>query len=139
MTINSGRVVVGGIAAGIVIDAFEAVMNGVLMAPQWAAIMKSVNRPEFVPSQILCFNAVGLATGLAAVWTYAAIRPRFGSGPRTALIAAALIWLTVKALGVSYSVINGIYPTQTMAIMLAGQVVEIALATLVGAWLYRED
>ncbi len=139
MTINFGRVILGGVVAEIVIDGFEAVMNGALLAPQWAAIMKSLNRPEFAPSAVLWFNVVGLVTGLAAIWTYAAIRPRFGSGPRTALIAAALTWLTAKAIVVAYPMISGIYPLQTMTVMLTAQVVEIAVATLVGAWFYRED
>src|SRR5579883_1195963 len=98
MRINYGRVLLGGLVAGIVMDAYEAVMNGQLMRPQWAAIMTSLNRPQYVPSQIILFNIVGLVTGFAAAWTYAAIRPRFGSGPRTALIAAALTWLTAKAI-----------------------------------------
>ncbi len=113
-------------------------MNGQLMRPQWAAIMTSLNRPQYVPSQIILFNIVGLVTGFAAAWTYAAIRPRFGSGPRTALIAAALTWLTAKAIVVAYPLISGIYPLQPMAIMLAAQVPEIALGTLAGAWFYKE-
>lgn len=138
MAINSSRVILGGVIAGIVIDGFEAVMNGAILAPQWAAIMKSLDRPAFAPSAIVWFNVVGLVTGLAAIWTYAAIRPRFGSGPRTALIAAALTWLTAKALVVAYPMISGIYPLRPMAIMLALQVLEIAVATLAGAWFYRE-
>jgi hypothetical protein len=139
MTINLGRVILGGVVAGIVMDGYEAVMNGMIMRPQWAAIMESLNRPHYAPSQIILFNAVGLATGLAAIWTYAAIRPRFGSGPRTALIAAALTWFTAKAIVLAYPLISGIYPLQPMAIMLAAQVPEIAIGTLAGAWLYRED
>ena len=139
MTINVTRVIAGGLLAGIVFDLFEAVMNGMLMRPQWAAIMTSLNRPQFAPSQILLFNIVGLVTGLAAVWTYAAIRPRFGSGPRTALIAAALTWVTAKAVVAAYPLISGIYPVQPMAIMLTLQMAEIALGTLAGAWLYRES
>ncbi len=138
MRINYGRVLLGGLVAGIVMDAYEAVMNGQLMRPQWAAIMTSLNRPQYVPSQIILFNIVGLVTGFAAAWTYAAIRPRFGSGPRTALIAAALTWLTAKAIVVAYPLISGIYPLQPMAIMLAAQVPEIALGTLAGAWFYKE-
>jgi hypothetical protein len=139
MTISFGRVVLGGIVAGIIMDAYEAVMNGIVLAPQWAAIMKSLGLPAFASTQVILFNIVGLVIGLIAVWTYAAIRPRFGAGPRTALIAAAFVWIAVKVMGVVYPTISGIYPLQTMAVMLALQIVEIALGTLAGAWLYREE
>lgn len=139
MTINFGRVVLGGIVAGIIMDAYESVMNGIVLAPRWAAIMKSLGLPTFVSTQIILFNIVGLIIGLIAVWTYAAIRPRFGAGPRTALIAAAFVWIAVKVMGVVYPTISGIYPLKTMAVMLALQIGEIALGTLAGAWLYREE
>jgi hypothetical protein len=87
----------------------------------------------------MLFNIVGLVTGLIAVWTYAAIRPRFGAGPRTALIAAAFVWLAVKVMAVAYPIIWGIYPLQTMVVLLTLQIGEIAAGTLAGAWLYRED
>jgi hypothetical protein len=138
MTINIGRVVLGGIVAGIVMDAYEAVMNGIVLAPEWAAILKSLGLPQFTSAQIILFNIVGLVTGLIAVWTYAAIRPRFGAGARTALIAAAFVWLAVKVMAVVYPTIWGIYPLQTMAELLALQIGEIAAGTLAGAWLYRE-
>jgi hypothetical protein len=88
--INLGRVVLGGIVAAIVIGAFEFVLNGVMLADQWPALMKSINRPELGGSEIVCFNILALIQGLAAVWTYAAIRPRFGEGPVTAIRAALL-------------------------------------------------
>ena len=31
--------------------------------------------------------------GLLLVWLYAAIRPRFGPGPRTATYAALVVWV----------------------------------------------
>jgi hypothetical protein len=138
MGINFMRVLAGGVVAGIVFDLYEAVMNGMIMAPQWAAIMTSLNRPHYTSSQVMLFQAVGIVTGLAAVWTYAAIRPRFGHGPRTALIAAALTWLTAKAVVLAYPLISGIYPLQPMMVMLIAQIPEIALGTLAGAWVYRE-
>ena len=89
-----------GIVAGIIMDAYEAVMNGMVLAPRWAAIVKSLGLPAFAPTQIMLFNIVGLVTGLIAVWTYAAIRPRFGIGVKTAIYAAGLTWVTAYALAV---------------------------------------
>ena len=37
--------------------------------------------------------AMTSALGIAAVWLYAAIRPRYGAGPRTAVIAGLAVWV----------------------------------------------
>src|SRR6266853_2210819 len=73
-----GRVVIGGIVAGVIIDIFEFVLNGWYLAGQWTSVMASLNRAPIGTNAIIAFNIVGLFTGVAAVWTYAAIRPRFG-------------------------------------------------------------
>ena len=58
--INLGRVILGGIVAGIVIDIFEGVLNGVVLAKQWADVMTQarqawhdLNEPD------RCFQRVG--------------------------------------------------------------------------------
>jgi hypothetical protein len=134
--INLGRVFIGGIVAGIIINASEYVLNGIVMAPEWARIMKSLNRPDFSPQAIIWFNIIGFVTGIAAVWSYAAIRPRFGAGPRTAVIAALLTWVTAYVLADAAPVASGLFPLHP--IVLAVEIVEIVVATLAGAWLYRE-
>jgi hypothetical protein len=137
--INIGRVIAGGLLAGIIINAFEYVLNGIVMAPEWTSIMKSLNRPDFSNQSIIWFNVIGFVTGIAAVWTYAAIRPRFGAGPRTAVIAALLTWLTAYALADAAPVAAGMFPLHPIVLMLAVQIVEIIVATMAGAWLYKES
>ena len=41
---------------------------------------------------LLMFLAWGFLVGIFAVWLYAAIRPRYGAGPKTALCAGAAVW-----------------------------------------------
>jgi hypothetical protein len=136
--INLGRVLAGGVIAGIIINASEYVLNGIVMAPEWTSIMKSLNRPDFSPQAIIWFNIIGFVTGIAAVWTYAALRPRFGAGPRTAVIAALLTWVTAYVLADAAPVASGMFPLHPIAVMLAVEIVEIIVATVAGAWLYRE-
>jgi len=136
--INLGRVILGGIVAGIIIAAFEFVLNGVMLADQWPALMKSIGRPPLGTAEIVYFNIFGLIQGLAAVWTYAAIRPRFGGGPMTAIRAALLTWVTSYVLVDAMPTIMGIFP-MPMTLMLAGVgLIEIVAATLAGAYLYKE-
>jgi hypothetical protein len=136
--INLGRVVLGGIVAGVVVNAVEFVLNGVLLAKQWPDIMASINRPVLGVHEIIHFNILGFAMGLVAVWTYAAIRPRFGAGPRTALYAALLTWVTGYVFVDLTPTIIGVYPMSVTAMLIGVGLAEIVVATLVGAWLYKE-
>ncbi len=136
--INLGRVILGGIVAGIIVNAFEFVLNGVLLANQWTDLMASINRPVLGVREIVCFNIFGFAMGLVAVWTYAAIRPRFGAGPRTALYAALLTWVTGYVFVDITPTIMGVFPMSMTWMLIGVGLVEIVVATLVGAWLYKE-
>jgi hypothetical protein len=137
-SINLGRVILGGIVAGIIINIFEFVLNGVLLANQWTDLMVSINRPAIGSSGIVEYNIFGFAVGLVAVWSYAAIRPRFGAGPKTAVYAALLTWVTAYVLVDISPAIAGIFP-MSMACMLIGVgLVEIVVATLAGAYFYKE-
>ena len=136
--IDLGRVVIGGVVAGIIIDIFEFVLNGWYLAGQWTSVMASLNRAPVGTNAIIAFNIVGLFTGVAAVWTYAAIRPRFGIGPGTAFIAALLTWITAYVLSDAAPAIMGIFPLRIVGTMIGVGLVEIVVATMVGAYLYRE-
>jgi hypothetical protein len=136
--INLGRVVLGGIVAGIIVNLFEYVLNGVLLANRWTDLMVSINRPALGGTEIVYFNIFGFTLGLVAVWTYAAIRPRFGEGPKTALYAALLTWVTGYVLVDMMPTIMGIVPMSMTWMLIGVGLVEIVVATLAGAWLYRE-
>ena len=136
--INLGRVILGGFVAGVIINVFEFLLNGVLLANQWPGIMAAINRPALGMHDIVIFNIVGFVTGIVAVWTYAAIRPRFGVGVKTAVYAAALTWVTGYLLATVSPVVMGVFPHSVAMVLLAGGLVEIVVATIVGAWLYKE-
>ena len=132
------RVVLGGLVAGVVINVFEFVLNGYFLANDWRDLMESLHLPQLGMDESISLIVLGFVTGIAAVWTYAAIRPRFGTGPKTAVYAALLIWVTVYFLGNAFPMVSG---TRTHAIaytvMIVG-VIEIVLATLAGAFFYKE-
>lgn len=137
-SINLGRVLLGGFVAGIVVNVFEFVLNGVLLADQWPGVMASINRPALSMHDIVAFNIFGFVIGIAAVWTYAAIRPRFGAGVKTAIYAGALTWVTAYFLATTTPVIMGVFPLRMACVLVAVGLVEIVVATIAGAWLYKE-
>ena len=86
-----GSRIIGGIVAGIVADILGYLVDGILLAPKWANGMKG-GMPFFV-KQWIWFNLLGLVSGIALIWIYAAIRPRFGAGVKTAVCAGLAVWV----------------------------------------------
>jgi hypothetical protein len=76
--------------------------------------------------------------GIAIVWTYAAVRPRFGPGPRTAVIVGVLAWFMTLVWSGGAQVAMGIMPLHLTLLGLAWGLGELVVASLAGAKLYRE-
>jgi hypothetical protein len=138
--INLGRVVVGGIVAGIVINIFEGVLNGVVLANQWAAVMTGLGKSGTMSiKQIVAFNVWGLVTGVLMVWLYASMRPRLGAGPKTAICAGLVIWATAYVLGSAAPVFLHLFPVGLITAGLAVGLVETMVAGVAGAYFYKEN
>ena len=137
--INISRVILGGIVAGIVCDILDYPVDGLLLGPQWAAGMKALGRPEFTLNQVMGFELVGLALGILAIWLYAAIRPRYGPGPKTAVWAGLLVWVIGVLLpNVGFMAIPHLFRYRLMGLTTLFSLVEVVVATLAGAALYKE-
>lgn len=138
--INLGRVILGGIVAGIVLDILGYIVDGVLLAPKWTAGMKALGHNTFSSSQVLWFNVIGIAAGIAAVWIYAAIRPRFGAGIKTAVCAGLVVWFIGSLLpNASFMCVSGLFSRHLTLYTTLGALVETLAATIAGAWLYKES
>jgi len=74
------------------LDFLGFLVDGVLLAPRWAEDMKALGHPDFSPNQWIGYNLLGLVCGIALIWIYAAIRPRFGAGVMTAVYAGLAVW-----------------------------------------------
>lgn len=137
--INVGRWLLGGMIAGIVGDVVESILNGVILAPKWAGAMRLLGRPEFTSSQDIQFNLVGLVIGLAAVWIYAGIRPRFGAGAKTALYAGLVTWILASLVpNTFFMVIPHLYSRHLALYATIGDFVACILGAVAGAALYKE-
>jgi hypothetical protein len=96
MAINTKKVLIGGIVAGVVMNVIDFAvqfMLGARMKAESDAFKPGMADAMMTGSAIASSVAMDLILGIALVWTYAAIRPRFGPGPRTATYAALLFWV----------------------------------------------
>lgn len=138
--INWSRVLLGGLVAGVVINISEIILNGFVLAADFEQAMANLGltgEPE--GPALAVWIVYGFIVGIAAVWLYAAIRPRFGPGPGTAVRAALVVWLLAYLLSSTAMVNMGLFAARLVAIGAAWGLVEVIIATLLGAWLYREE
>ena len=136
--INWTRVILGGLVAGLIINIFEYVLNGVVLAKDMEAAITALGR-QMGGGALLMFSVWGILVGIFAVWLYAAIRPRYGAGPKTAACAGAAVWGLGYLLASVTPLALHLFPRHLMAIGLAVGLVEVIAGTLAGAWLYREE
>jgi hypothetical protein len=137
--INIGRVILGGIVAGIVGDILGYLVDGVMLAPQWADGMRALGRTEFSAGQNVAFNIIGLVYGILIVWLYAAIRPRYGAGPKTAVLAGLAIWAAGVLLpNAAFMWASGLFPANLTVMTTTAAIVELVVGALAGAALYKE-
>jgi hypothetical protein len=130
----------GGLLAGVVINIVEFITNGVVLRDSWGAAMQALGKPAELPTgAIVVFNIWGFLLGIAAVWLYAAIRPRYGSGPNTAIRAGLAAWAFAVFLSNLGNYPLGLFPTRLLVIATVVSLIELPLATVVGAWVYKEE
>ena len=136
--INVARVILGGLLAGLVINISEFVLNTYVVAEESAAIMERFNLPPIGGGQIGIFVALTFVLGIIIVFAYAAMRPRFGAGAKTAIIAGVMVWLLTLFAGIA-DMVMGIIPASLLVLAAVWTLVETAVAAVAGAWLYQES
>jgi hypothetical protein len=140
-TVNWRRVWLGGLAAGFVMNVSEAALHGGKLGAEATALFKQFGVPDTPGAwQLPALIAATFVLGVTAVWLYAAIRPRYGPGPRAAIYAGIAVWLLAHLwsgvyLGAGFT---GLITPRLAWIPVPWGLIEAPLGTLVGAWLYRE-
>ena len=136
--INFGRVLLGGLLAGLVLNIGEWLLNAVVLASQMKEFGAKHNFPEPAGSFIAVAVALTFVMGIVLVLGYACIRTRLGPGVKTAIVAGLFAWFGVYFYsGIINSVFAGI-PGGTIVMVLIWGLVEYALGAIAGAWLYTE-
>jgi hypothetical protein len=97
MAMNTKKILLGGFAAGVVMNVIDWIVNGYVLAARMKAesdaFKPGLSDQMMQGSAIIGYIVMDFVLAFALVWTYAAIRPRFGPGIKTASYAALLFWL----------------------------------------------
>jgi hypothetical protein len=136
--INFPRVLLGGLVTGLVMNIGEFLLNDVVMGAQMKDFMARLRLPDPGGSFLAVAVILTLIIGVVIVWLYAAIRPRLGPGPKTAICAGVIGWMFAC---VYCGIINGMIlqvPRNMMILVIAWCFIEYTVAAVAGAWLYKE-
>ena len=138
---NTARILLGGLIAGLIMNGSEAALHAAILGDETGLLYEKlgIGIPGTAGNLILLISATFLL-GTVAVWLCAAMRPRFGAGARTALIAGITVWLLSHLwsgvyLGAGYA---GIITPKLAWVPVAWGLLEAPLATLAGAAFYKE-
>jgi hypothetical protein len=142
VAINNARVITGGLAAGLVLNILDFLSNMFIMATRFKTELDALNPGLMAkmeePAAMGAFIALDFVFGLLLVWTYAAIRPRFGAGVGTAVKAGILAW-AVSGTTWFFTVAMGLFSIHFFLLSAAISLVSMLISAYVGAMLYKED
>ena len=141
MAINGRPVILGGLLAGLVHWVGLAANGGVeaLLFPVDFDLSLGDGQLQLLPVVAL-YGLSSAVTGLLMVWLYSLLAPRFGRGPRTAVVVGLSAWL----LGLLPAVSAGLSDTSALSARLlvfsaVWQLLQLPIASTAGAWLYEKN
>lgn len=142
MAINKAKVATAGLAAGLVMGIIDVLMmkfvTGSQMTTDMNAFKAGLGDEMNVPYAWVSTIVMDLIMGVLLVWLYAAIRPRFGAGPRTAVYAGLFMWIVGTFFTVGFAMMGmmswGLWCTYSLIWLVTLQIV-----THIGGRLYTED
>ena len=140
--INWGRLFLGGLLACVVMNLIGAVLGSLLftkgeLTRLWTTVRPLERWPT--PTLVLLISIiVSYLVGTLVVWWYAAIRPRFGPGPKTAALAGFAFWLSASPIQILLGGYILEWPLRVLITVDAMHLIQSVAATVAGAWAYRE-
>ena len=136
--INFGRVFLGGIVAGVIVNIGEFI-GGMVFASQYEAMLDALGLSMPGSSAIAMFTVYGFIWAILGIWLYAAIRPRYGAGPKTAMCAASAVWFFSYLGPLFMDVVMGMMPANMAVMGGIWGLVEVNIAIVAGAYFYKEE
>ena len=143
MAINTKKVVVGGLVAGVVMNVCDFTLN-MMLGDQMKASANAFKEglgdamATMDSTTMTGYIIMDFVIGMLIAYMYAAMRPRFGAGAKTAIIAALILWIFGSIMTTNYLVMGlmtkGLWITFGIAYLIC-----LVVAALAAGALYSED
>jgi len=134
--VNLESIFLAGCVAGLAMNVLDFITNALLFGDAWNSAYAAlhITPTAAIPVFWICFD---FASGVIVAFLYAALRPRFGAGPKTALVAAGVQWLLVHLTLLSH-LADHVFPWAVLVGTATLELVSALVGGLVAGRLYRE-
>jgi hypothetical protein len=139
--INYARVLVGGLAAGLLLFLADGLIHEMLLKEHWMAALEAAGRrveTEQHGGGMAYFALFELLRGLALAWVYAVFRTHFGPGPKTAVCSALTVWGILFPIAFTQEIPLGFRSPTMLSLWALYEVVPSVIAGLVAGALYKD-
>jgi hypothetical protein len=135
---NTRRILGAGLVAGLVLATLDGIVNAVVLGSRWDAAYAQLGLPTKNVGVPIFWTSFDIFAGVVIAWLYAAMRPRFGPGPRTAAYAALVEWLLLH-LTLASHLVDGVFPPSLIGPITGAELATALVAGMVAGKLYREE
>jgi hypothetical protein len=129
-----GRVLVGGLVAGLMWTLLSVVLLGISGRDFMAALPGGKGAPSGNLQGFMF--AANLVAGIWGTWLYAAIRAQYGSGWKTGVIAGIAWWIIVSQQSAKWFALSDM-PLATAVGPAALTLPSIIMSAIAGGWCYE--
>jgi hypothetical protein len=135
--VNTKRILFAGLVAGVVMAVIDGFANAVVFGAAWREAYRALELPAENPAVPAYWVSFDLVCGVIIAWLYAAVRPRFGAGARTAIYVGLVQWVLVHLTLFSH-LADGVFPAKPLLGAGAFELVAAIAGGLVAGRLYHE-
>jgi len=134
------RLIISGVIALLVFFAIEFIVEQIvgrhLFATSIEQWVQELSIQSWTTANYILNIAIVLVSCIMVMWLYAALRPMFGVGTKTALITSGFVLTFISAYAINETNL-GLYPLQITLIQLLYWILELPLAVVAGAFYYE--
>jgi hypothetical protein len=137
MTINTWSLIKSGFISGLIIN-ISAIGMVPMIGNQFDRVLSDRGLPPLSNLDMVYFSSFSFAMGFFLVWLYAVTKVLFGSGIKTAIILAIVLWVIAYLFPNVAMVVYGFMPIRLTVIGTAWGLLELTIASIVGSKLYSD-
>ncbi len=138
--IRVGRLIISGVIALLVFFVVEWIIEQLLGRYFFSGIIEEwievLSIQDWTSANYFLNLLIVLASCIMVMWLYAALRPMFGVGTKTALMTSGFVLIFIAAYAINETNL-GLYPIQITLIQLFYWLVELPAAVVAGAYFYE--
>jgi len=138
--IKINRLITSGVIAFLVFFVVEYIVEQLAGRYLFAGIIEEwiarLDIPNWTTANYILNFLIVLISCIMVMWLYAALRPMFGVGIRTALITSLFVLSFILAYAINETNL-GLFPIQITLIQLLYWAVELPVAVVAGAYYYE--